>query len=158
MDLVDRYVGAVRRHLPATQQDDIVNELTDDIAVPNHPFLMLGPASSFLTLSPSWASLFYVAMLPAIGSTLLAVAALVRPAWTWLPRLRSLTLSVLGLVVISVAMKAGDLVVAAKQTPELLRLAQGFNQITTVVLVVIALITMAQVLAGVYRLVRPEPS
>jgi hypothetical protein len=31
MDLVDRYVYAVKRHLPANQQDDIVNELTDDI-------------------------------------------------------------------------------------------------------------------------------
>ena len=31
MDLVDRYVYAVKRHLPASQQDDIVNELTDDI-------------------------------------------------------------------------------------------------------------------------------
>jgi hypothetical protein len=31
MDLVDRYVYAVKRHLPAKQQDDIVNELTDDI-------------------------------------------------------------------------------------------------------------------------------
>ena len=31
MDLVDRYVYAVKRHLPAAQQDDIVNELTDDI-------------------------------------------------------------------------------------------------------------------------------
>ncbi len=31
MDLVDRYVYAVKRHLPASQQDDIINELTDDI-------------------------------------------------------------------------------------------------------------------------------
>jgi hypothetical protein len=31
MELVDRYVHAVKRHLPAAQQDDIVNELTDDI-------------------------------------------------------------------------------------------------------------------------------
>ncbi len=31
MDLVDRYVAAVKRHLPADQRDDITNELTDDI-------------------------------------------------------------------------------------------------------------------------------
>src|SRR5688500_11920001 len=31
MDLVDRYVHAVKRHLPANQQEDIVNALTDDI-------------------------------------------------------------------------------------------------------------------------------
>jgi len=59
---------------------------------------------------------------------------------------------VLGLVVISVALEAGDLVAPAKDTPELLRLAQSFNQITTLVLIVLALITMAQVLVEVYRL------
>src|ERR671911_522881 len=31
MDLVDRYVHAVKRHLPASQQEDIANELMDDI-------------------------------------------------------------------------------------------------------------------------------
>ena len=31
MDLVDRYVQAVRQHLPAKQQDDIASELTEDI-------------------------------------------------------------------------------------------------------------------------------
>ena len=31
MDLIDRYLNAVRRHLPAKLQDDIVNELTDNL-------------------------------------------------------------------------------------------------------------------------------
>ncbi len=126
------------------------------VAIPAYPFLMLGPAASFLTLSPSWARLFYVAMLPAIGSTILIVGALARPGWMWMARLRPLVVGVLGLVVVSVALNAGDLVAPAQQTPELARLVQGINQVTTLVLVVIALITMAQVLVEVYRLVRAE--
>ena len=31
MDLIDRYLAAVRRHLPAKLQDDIVNELSDNL-------------------------------------------------------------------------------------------------------------------------------
>jgi hypothetical protein len=124
------------------------------LAIPTYPWLMLGPAASFLSFSPAWARLYYVALIPAIGSTLLAVAALVRPSWTWLPRLRSLTVNVLGLVVLSVAMNAGDLVIPAKDTPDLVRLVKGINDVTMLVLVVIALITMAQVLVDIFRLVR----
>jgi hypothetical protein len=124
------------------------------LSIPTYPWLMLGPAASFLSFSPAWERLYYVALIPAVGSTLLAVAALVRPSWTWLPRLRSLTVNVLGLVVLSVAMNAGDLVTPAKDTPDLVRLVKGINDVTTLVLVVIALITMAQVLVDVFRLVR----
>ena len=126
------------------------------LAIPAYPFLMLGPAASVLTLSPSWARLSEVALIPPIVSTILIIAAMGRPAWTWLKRVRPLAGSVFGLVVLSVALNAGDFFIAAKPTPELVRLVQGINQVTTVVLVVITLITMAQVLVGVYRLVRPE--
>ena len=51
-------------------------------------------------------------------------------------------------------MNAGNLVVAAYDKPDLLRLVKGINDVTTLVLVVIALITMAQVLVEIYRLVR----
>ena len=48
-----------------------------------------------------------------------------------------------------------ELVVAAQHDkPELVRLVKGINDVTTLVLVVIALITMAQVLVEIYRLVR----
>jgi hypothetical protein len=124
------------------------------LAIPTYPWLMLGPAAAFLSFSPAWARLYYVALIPPIGSTLMAVAVLVRPSWTWLPRLRSLTVNVLGLVVLSVAINAGNLVMPAKDTPDLVRLVKGINDVTTLVLVVITLITMAQVLVDVFRLVR----
>jgi hypothetical protein len=31
MDLIDRYLAAVRRHLPRPLQDDIVQELSDNL-------------------------------------------------------------------------------------------------------------------------------
>jgi hypothetical protein len=125
------------------------------LALPTYPFLILGPAASFLTFSPAWGKLFYVVLLPSVVSTLLAVAALVRPAWTWMPRVRSLAVNGCVIVVLSVALGAGDLVVALNETPELARLVDGINQVATLVLVVITLITMAQVLVDVYRLLRP---
>jgi hypothetical protein len=69
-------------------------------------------------------------------------------------RLRPLAVNLSGLFVVSVALNAGNLVVAANDKPELVRLVKGINDVTTLVLVVIALITMAQVLVEVYRLVR----
>jgi hypothetical protein len=62
--------------------------------------------------------------------------------------------SLAGLFVVSVAINAGNLVVAAYDKPELVRLVTGINEIATLVLVVIALITMAQVLFEIYRLIR----
>ena len=69
-------------------------------------------------------------------------------------RLRPLAVNLSGLFVVSVAQNAGNLVVAAHDKPELVRLVKGINDVTTLVLVVIALITMAQVLVEIYRLVR----
>jgi len=31
MDLIDRYLAAVRRHLPRNLQDDVIQELTDNL-------------------------------------------------------------------------------------------------------------------------------
>jgi hypothetical protein len=128
------------------------------LSIPTYPFLMLGPAASFLQLSPSWARLYYPALIPAIVSVLLATLAVVRPAWTWMPRVRALVVDVLTIAVFSAALNAGDLIIAAKPTPELLRLVDGINRVTTVVLVVISLITMVKVFVGIYQLVRPSAS
>jgi len=87
-------------------------------------------------------------------STVTALGVLMVPSWTWLARLRPLLNSLTGLFVVSVAINAGNLVVAAYDKPELVRLVKGINEIATLVLVVIALITMAQVLFEIYRLIR----
>jgi hypothetical protein len=76
------------------------------------------------------------------------------PSWTWLARFRPLLANLSGLFVVSVALNAGDLVIAAYDKPDLVRLVKGINEVATLVLVVIALITMAQTLGEVYRLVR----
>ena len=124
------------------------------VAVPTYPFLMLGPAAAFLHFSPSWSRLYPAMFVPAIVSTITALGILMVPSWTWLVRLRPLAVNLSGLFVVSVAMNAGDLVVAANDTPELARLVKGINDVTTLVLVVISLITMVQVLVEIFRLVR----
>lgn len=124
------------------------------LAIPTYPFLLFGPAASLLSLSEAWSHLYYVALLPALVSTLMAVAAMARPAWVWVLRLRSLTVNLLSLFVLSVAMKAGPLVIPANDTPNLIRLVNGINDVTRLVLVVITLITMVHVVVNVFRLVR----
>jgi hypothetical protein len=124
------------------------------LAIPAYPFLMLGPAASFLTISGNWSRVYYVAPIPAIASTLMAIAGVARPRWEWLLRFRSLTVNLLGLMILSVAIKAGPLLVAADDTPNLVRLAKGVNDVATLVLVVIALITMVHVIVDVIRLIR----
>jgi hypothetical protein len=126
------------------------------VAVPTYPFLMLGPAAAFLHFSPSWSQLYPAMFVPPIVSTLTAVVILMVPSWTWLVRLRPLAVNLSGLFVVSVAINAGNLVIAAFDKPELVRLVKSINDITTLVLVVIALITMVQVLVEIYRLVRNQ--
>ena len=124
------------------------------LAVPTYPFLMLGPAANFLHFSPSWSQLYPAMFVPATVATLTALGLLMAPSWTWLARFRPLLADLSGLFVVSVALNAGDLVIAAYDKQDLVRLVKGINDVATLVLVVIALITMAQTLVEVYRLVR----
>ncbi len=156
-----RTLPAVSHASPPVNRGNLVFELVVTIifigwwlSIPSYPFLMLGPAASYLQLSPSWSRLYYPALIPSIASVLLATVAVVRPAWTWMPRVRALVIDVLFLGVVSAALNAGDLLVAAKPTPELLRLVDGVNRVTTLVLVLISLITMVKVFVDIYQLVR----
>ena len=60
------------------------------VAVPTYPFLMLGPAATFLHFSPSWSQLYPAMFVPATVATLTALGMLMGPSWTWLVRLRPL--------------------------------------------------------------------
>jgi hypothetical protein len=124
------------------------------LQVPTYPVLMLGPAAEFLGFSPAWSRLYYAALLPAIVSTLMAIGVLVRPAGAWLLQLRMLLINLSSLFFLSVAINAGPLVIAKNDTPNLVRLVKGINEVATLVLVVISLITMAQVIFNVVRLIR----
>ncbi len=159
-----RTLPAVKPTRPATPVNMVIEVIANLVFIawwltlPNHQFLLFGPAAAFLAISPAWWKLYYVALAPAIASTLLALVNLVRPSWTWLPRVRSLVTNVASLFVLSVAIRAGALVVPAKDSADLTRLVKGINDVTSAVLVIISLITMAQVLVDVYRLLRPPSS
>jgi len=124
------------------------------LQIPRYPALMLGPAAEFLGFSPGWSRLYYVALLPPVVSTLMAIGVLMRPAGAWLLQLRMLLINLSSLFVLSVAINAGPLVIARNETPNLVRLVKGINEVATLVLVVISLITMAQVIFNVIRLIR----
>jgi len=159
-----RTLPAVKPTRPATPVNMIIEVIANLVFIawwltlPNHQFLLFGPAAAFLAISPAWWKLYYVALAPALASTLLALLCLVRPSWTWLPRVRSLVTNVASLFVLSVAIHAGALVMPTKDSADLARLVKGINDVTSAVLVIISLITMAQVLVDVYRLLRPRSS
>jgi hypothetical protein len=156
-----RTLPPASRPVPSASRGNLVFEVVVTIifigwwlSIPSYPFLMLGPAASYLQLSPSWSRLYYPALIPSIASVLLATAAVVRPAWTWMPRIRALVVDVLFIGVLSASLSAGDLLVAANPTPELLRLADGINRVTTLVLVLISVITMVKIFVDIYQLSR----
>jgi hypothetical protein len=124
------------------------------LAIPAYPALLLGPAASLLSFSPGWSRVYSVVLIPAIVSTVMLVAALVRPAWAGVLRFRSLTVNLLGLFVLSVAINAGPLLIPARDTPELARLVKGINDVAGAVIVIITLVTMIQIVFNVIRLVR----
>ena len=128
------------------------------LQIPTYPFLIFGPAESFLGFSAAWSRLYYAALLPPVVSALMAIGGLVKPSWTWLIRFRTLMVNLSSLFVLSIAINAGPLIVAKDDTPKLVRLVEGINEVTTLVLVVISLITMAQVIVNVVRLIRPQSS
>lgn len=76
------------------------------LLVPHYPFLILGPAASFLKAGPMWHR-FYVPILLLCSLGLLRSAVtLVRPQWTWFPSLSQLLHSALTLILLSYIIQA----------------------------------------------------
>ena len=126
------------------------------LAVPTFPFLMLGPAAAFLTMSSAWHRVYLTATLPSVVSILMLAAVLAVPSWTVLARVRALVVNLMTLVVLSALLKAGDLLVPVTETPNLVHMVKGINSGITLVLIIISIVTVVQAVAEVIRLVRAE--
>ena len=128
------------------------------LALPHYPFLILGPAASFLTLSPAWHRVYLVAAVPGIISLLMAAAILARPAYTWLAKWRPVIVNLVTLGVLTMLMKAGDLVVAKTEAAVRADAVNAINNGVTAVLAIISIITVGQTVYDVIRRVRdPRP-
>ena len=55
------------------------------LAIPNYPFLIIGPAAYFLKAAPIWQTVYWPIVVLAIASIFEQVVMLIRPQLTWFP-------------------------------------------------------------------------
>jgi hypothetical protein len=71
------------------------------LALPQYPFLVLGPAAAFLRPAPMWHSFYLPIILMALAGLAYQGVSLMRPQWTWLPPSARLVNTVVGLVMVN---------------------------------------------------------
>ncbi len=109
------------------------------LLIPQHPFLILGPAAFFLKAAPGMHVFYMPILLLTVLSIFRPAITLARPYWTWFPPVGELLQSVLGLILLNFLLNlAGQtpggewhpfLVVtdAAKNLPQYLKAAAIVN-------------------------------
>lgn len=124
------------------------------LALPSYPFLILGPAASFITLSPAWHRVYLVAALPTVVSILMLLATLAAPSRTWLPKLRLPITNLMTLGVMTMLMNAGDLVLPTAAAADRGQMIRAINGGITAVLAIVSIVIVGQTVYEVIRLVR----
>jgi hypothetical protein len=81
--------------------------------VQNYPFLILGPAASFLRLAPIWRTVYLPIVLLTVAEIVRATINLVRPDWTRFRAVFSVLVHLGGLTVVYSLLRAGSWVTAA---------------------------------------------
>jgi hypothetical protein len=81
------------------------------LAIPQYPFLILGPAAAFLKPAPMWHSFYLPLILLSLVGLANQCASVARPQWTWLPPTARLLTTIFSLVVVNY------MITAAGQTP-----------------------------------------
>jgi len=76
------------------------------LALPQHPFLVLGPAAAFLKPTPMWHPLYLPVLLLALAGIAHQFVSLMRPQWTWLPPAARLLSTMLSLIVVNFMLNA----------------------------------------------------
>lgn len=70
------------------------------LLLPHHPYLLLGPASAFLTAGPIWSQFYAPIVLLAVAVIIRSVVILVRPQWGAFPLVSQIVQALLTLTVI----------------------------------------------------------
>ena len=108
------------------------------LLLPQHPQLIMGPATSFLRAGPMWQTFYLPIVLLAVASLVRPALTLARPQWTWFPPAAQLLQTTLSLILLNLMLKAaqipgGDwhpfvvLADAAKGSPQLIKVAAIVN-------------------------------
>ena len=76
------------------------------LALPQYPFLILGPAAAFLKPAPMWRSFFLPIVLLSLAGLVRQYVGLMRPQWTWLPLAARLLTAALTLILLNFIINA----------------------------------------------------
>jgi len=110
------------------------------LLLPQHPFLILGPAAAFLTGAPVWHTLYWPLVVLSVLSLLRPALALARPDWDWFPPVAEVVQGILTLLLVNFLVNAAGghasgadwhpyvmLTEAAKNSTQLIRAAAIVN-------------------------------
>ncbi len=68
------------------------------LLLPNHPFLIFGPAATFLKFGPIWHSFYIPIVLLGVFGLMRSGLTLAKPEWDWFPRVSEVAQTVLNLL------------------------------------------------------------
>src|SRR5215469_5081571 len=126
--------------------------------VQRYPFLILGPAATFLKLAPIWYQVYFPIVLLTGAEIVRATINLVRPDWTYFRAVYSIVLHIGGLLVVYYLVRAGGWVAAVGSGAEGARpYARSLAIITQWIhfgLLVAAISSVVTLVVKVTRLVR----
>lgn len=125
--------------------------------VQSYPFLILGPAATFLKLAPIWYQMWFPIVLLTAVEIVRAIINLVRPDWTRFRAIVSVIVHGGGLAVVYFLIKAGSWVTAvdSAQGHPSAHAMEIVNQVVYYCLWGTAALSAAMLVARVARLIRP---
>jgi hypothetical protein len=123
-------------------------------ALPRTPWLITGPGEPIVTLAPLWLPFYLPVLIVAIASMTAKAVTLVRPDWATFRFVSGLVMSAASLVLVTVMLRAGDLVAAAVPGSEAETLATVVNMALRISFVVVIAITVLQSALDVRAFVR----
>ena len=125
--------------------------------VQSYPFLILGPAATFLKLTPIWYRMYFPIVLLTVVEIVRATINLVRPDWMRFRAVVGVIVHGGGLAVVYFLIKAGSWVTALDSAPGGYKGAMEIvNQVVYYCLWGTAALSAAMLVARVARLIRPR--
>ena len=124
--------------------------------VQSYPFLILGPAATFLKLAPIWYQMFFPIVLLNVFEIVRAIINLVRPDWTRFRAVYGVLLHIGGLLVVYYLIKAGSWIAPAnaEHAADYARAAHIVNQWIYYSLLATAVLSAAMLVVRIARLTR----
>jgi hypothetical protein len=126
------------------------------LAIPQSPFLVFGPAASFLALAPIWHQLYAPIAVMWLISLLVLWAVLLRPDWARVRTVGRFLTNGLSLVLAAILLRVDavvQLAPGAESTPQVLGAVRFINAQAKIVVLIWLLASIWQLLVAMYRVV-----